>query len=218
VNQVDACYRIVSIGNVKFQIPEERNMIPQKWPFLTVVSGIPRSGTSLMMRMLELGGMPVLIDEVRGADIDNPRGYYEYEAVKALKHGASWVAQSGGKAVKMVYLLVYDLPPVIEYRVLFMHRNLDEVLASQQVMLKRLGKTSTIADEKMGALFRNHLVKFAAWVKERPNIRVLDVNYNEMVADPAPTAAKIDRFLGGGLNTEAMAGAVEPNLYRNRAT
>jgi hypothetical protein len=187
-------------------------------PFLTVVSGIPRSGTSLMMRMLESGGMPVLIDEVRAADIDNPRGYYEYEAVKALKKDVSWVAKSFGKAVKMVYLLVYDLPPGIEYRVLFMQRNLDEVLASQQVMLKRLGKTSTIADEKMATLFRNHLVKFTAWVKERPNIRVLDVNYNEMVADPAPIVAQINRFLGGGLDAQAMAGAVEPGLYRNRAT
>jgi hypothetical protein len=172
----------------------------------------------LMMRMLESGGMPVLIDEVREADIDNPRGYYEYEAVKALKRDASWVGHSSGKAVKMVYLLVYDLPPDVQYRVLFMHRNLDEVLASQRVMLERLGKTSTIADEKMASLFRNHLVKFAAWVKERPNIHVLDVNYNKMVADPAPIAAEIDLFLGGGLDTGAMARAVEPSLYRNRAT
>ena len=115
-------------------------MTPSERPFLTVVSGIPRSGTSLMMSMLESGGMPVLIDEVRGADIDNPRGYYEYEAVKALKHDASWVAQSCGKAVKMVYLLVYDLPPDIEYRILFMHRNIDEVLASQRADARAAGK------------------------------------------------------------------------------
>jgi Sulfotransferase domain len=194
------------------------NMISPDRPFLTVVSGIPRSGTSLMMRMLESGGMPVLIDQVRGADIDNPRGYYEYEAVKTLKHNASWVAQSSGKAVKMVYLLVYDLPADIEYRVLFMHRNIDEVLASQRVMLERLGKKSTIPDEKMATLFRNHLVKFNAWVKDRPNIQVMDVNYNDMVGDPAPIAAEINRFVGGGLNTEAMVGAVEPSLYRNRTT
>jgi Sulfotransferase family len=170
-----------------------------------------------MMRMLESGGMPVLIDQVRGADIDNPRGYYEYEAVKTLKHNASWVALSSGKAVKMVYLLVYDLPPDIEYRVLFMHRKIDEVLASQRVMLERLGKTSTIPDEKMATLFRNHLVKFTAWVKERPNIQVMDVNYNDMVADPAPIADEIGRFLGGGLDTAKMTQAVEPGLYRNRA-
>jgi hypothetical protein len=187
-------------------------------PFLTVVSGIPRSGTSLMMSMLDQGGMPVLVDQIREADIDNPRGYYEYEPVKSLKRESSWVAESCGKAVKMVYLLVYDLPPDIEYRVLVMHRNLDEVLASQRAMLERLGKPSRIDDEKMASLFRSHLVKFAAWASERPNIRVLDVNYNDMVADPAPIAVLIKAFLGGGLDTDKMAAAVDPSLYRNRAT
>jgi hypothetical protein len=187
-------------------------------PFLTVVSGIPRSGTSLMMSMLESGGIPVLADNVRVADVDNPRGYYEYEPVKALKTDSSWVPQSAGKAVKMVYLLVYDLPPDMEYRILFMHRKMNEVLASQRVMLERLGKPTRVDDSKMARLFDNHLVKFSAWVKERPNIRVLDVDYNKMVANPAPIAVEIGRFLGGGLDTAAMAATVDPSLYRNRAT
>jgi hypothetical protein len=118
----------------------------------------------------------------------------------------------------MVYLLVYDLPPDFEYRIVFMHRNIDEVLASQKVMLERLGKSSTVPDAKMATLFRNHLAKFTVWAKERPNVKVLDVNYNEMVAGPAPFVADIDRFLGGGLDTARMAQAVEPALYRNRAT
>jgi hypothetical protein len=192
-------------------------MIPADRPFLTVVSGIPRSGTSLMMRMLDAGGMPVLTDEIRGADIDNPRGYYEYEPVKALKRDASWVSLAAGKAVKMVYLLVYDLPPEMEYRVLVMHRNLDEVLASQRVMLERLGRPSSIDDATMARLFRNHLVKFSAWARDRPNVQVLDVNYNAMVADPMPIVKSIDQFLGGGLDLARMASAVDPNLYRNRA-
>jgi hypothetical protein len=183
-----------------------------------VVSGIPRSGTSLMMSMLDAGGLPVLVDNIRTADVDNPRGYYEYEPVKALKHDASWVAQSAGKAVKMVYLLVYDLPPGSEYRILFMHRKIDEVLASQRVMLQRLGKPVRVDDGKMATLFEGHLVKFSAWVKDRPNIQVLDVNYNEMVADPAPIAIEIDRFLGGGLDMARMRATVDPGLYRNRAT
>jgi hypothetical protein len=187
-------------------------------PFLTVVSGIPRSGTSLMMSMLDSGGIPVLVDNIRAADVDNPRGYYEYEPVKALKQDASWVAQSAGKAVKMVYLLVYDLPAVMEYRILFMHRKIDEVLASQRAMLQRLGKPVRVDDSKMATLFQSHLVKFSAWVEDRPNIQVLDVDYNEMVADPAPIAVKIDRFLGGGLDTAVMTAAVDPKLYRNRAT
>ena len=106
--------------------------------FLTVVSGLPRSGTSMMMRMLEQGGLPVLIDGVRTADDDNPNGYYEFEAVKQTREDASWLEGSEGKAVKMVYRLLYDLPPDRAYRVLFMTRNLDEVLASQRVMLTRL--------------------------------------------------------------------------------
>jgi hypothetical protein len=187
-------------------------------PFLTVVSGIPRSGTSLMMSMLDAGGIPVLVDNVREADVDNPRGYYEYEPVKALKRDVAWVAQSSGKAVKMVYLLVYDLPPDMEYRILFMHRQIDEVLASQRVMLERLGKPTRVDDGKMARLFENHLVRFTAWVKDRPNIRVLDVDYNKMVADPDPVAAEINQFLGGGLDTAAMAATVDPSLYRNRAT
>jgi hypothetical protein len=187
-------------------------------PFLTVVSGIPRSGTSLMMSMLDAGGIPVLVDNVREADVDNPRGYYEYEPVKALKRDVAWVAQSSGKAVKMVYLLVYDLPRDMEYRILFMHRKMDEVLASQRVMLERLGKPTRVDDSKMARLFDNHLVKFSAWAKDRSNIRVLDVNYNNMVAEPAPIAVDIDRFLGGGLDTAAMAATVDPSLYRNRAT
>jgi hypothetical protein len=187
-------------------------------PFVTIVSGLPRSGTSLMMKMLESGGMPVLVDNIRAPDVDNPRGYYEYEPVKALKDDNTWVAASCGKAVKMVYLLIYDLPPGVEYRVLFMQRNLDEVLASQKVMLERLGKPARLEDARLAVMFRNHLGKFANWVKDRPDYRVLDVDYNALVADPEPIAAEINRFLGGGLNVAAMAGTVEPSLYRNRAT
>ncbi len=187
-------------------------------PFVTIVSGLPRSGTSLMMKMLESGGMPVLVDHVRAADVDNPRGYYEFEPVKALKTDSTWVAESCGKAVKMVYLLIYNLPPGVEYRVLFMHRNLNEVLASQKVMLDRLGKPTRLEDARLAVMFQNHIVKFATWVKDRPNLRVLDVDYNALVTNPEPIVAEINRFLGGHLDVAAMAGTVEPSLYRNRAT
>lgn len=185
-------------------------------PYLTIVSGLPRSGTSLMMKMLEAGGLPVLVDNLREADVDNPKGYYEFEPVKTLKADASWVAESAGKAVKMVYLLLHDLPADREYRVLFMRRNLDEVLASQKTMLDRLGKASPLDDAKMAALFRDGLARFEAWVAARPNFRLLDVSYNTMVADPRPLAAEVDRFLDGGLDLEAMARVVDPTLYRNR--
>ena len=128
-------------------------------PFLTIVSGLPRSGTSLMMKMLEAGGLPVLVDNVREADVDNPRGYYEFEPVKALKSDASWVAPALGKAVKMVYLLLMDLPSDQDYRVVFMRRNLDEVLASQKAMLDRMGKPAPLDDARMAQLFRDQLAK-----------------------------------------------------------
>jgi hypothetical protein len=187
-------------------------------PFLTIVSGLPRSGTSLMMKMLEAGGLPVLVDNVREADVDNPRGYYEFEPVKTLKSDASWVGPARGKAVKMVYLLLLDLPAGHEYRVLFMRRNLDEILASQKAMLDRLGKASPLDDTKMAALFRDGLARFDAWVEGRPNFKVLDVSYNAMMTDPAPLAREVDRFLGGSLDLDAMTRVVDPSLYRNRAT
>jgi hypothetical protein len=187
-------------------------------PFLTVVSGLPRSGTSLMMSMLDAGGLPVLVDNIRAADYDNPRGYYEYEPVKALKSDATWVARARGQGVKMVYLLVYDLPPDVEYRVLFMQRNLDEVLASQRVMLERLGKPVRSDDRTIAELFRRHLAKFVGWVKDRPNFRVLNVDYNAMVRDPEPVVAEIIPFLGGGLDADAMIRTVDPSLYRNRSS
>ena len=88
---------------------------------VTVVSGLPRSGTSMMMRILEAGGMDVLTDQIRTADVDNPRGYYEFEPVKKTKDDPSWIPEAAGKAVKMVYQLLYDLPDGFHYQILMMH-------------------------------------------------------------------------------------------------
>lgn len=186
-------------------------------PFLTIVSGLPRSGTSVMMKMLEAGGMPVLVDHVRTADIDNPRGYYEYEPVKQTKADPSWIAPAIGQAVKMVYLLLLDLPTDHHYRVLFMRRNIDEILASQKAMLDRLGKESPMDDATMGKLFRDQLRKFDEWVKTRSYIQLINVDYNALIADPRAAAVTVDDFLGGGLDVENMSRIVEPSLYRNRS-
>jgi hypothetical protein len=185
--------------------------------FVTIVSGLPRSGTSMMMRMLEAGGLPVLIDHVREADADNPRGYYEFEAVKKTKEDASWLADAPGRAVKMVYRLLYDLPGHLHYRVVFMRRKLDEVLASQQVMLDRMGKSAgTLEDQKVAELFRSQLQKYEEWIVRQPNFSVLDVSYNELLETPAEPVEQINVFLGGGLDVAAMREVVEPSLYRNR--
>lgn len=188
--------------------------------FITIVSGLPRSGTSMMMRMLDLGGMPVVVDNLRTADVDNPRGYYEFEPAKKTKQDSSWLETAGGKAVKMIYQLLYDLPPGYEYRVLFMRRKMEEVLASQKKMLQRLGtdKGPQVSDDDMARLFQSQLKKFDLWLAGQPNFRRLDVLYHEMVADPAPVVDQINAFLGGTLDARAMREVVEPTLYRNRSS
>ena len=186
--------------------------------FVTIVSGLPRSGTSMMMHMLEAGGMTVITDNQRTADVDNPQGYFEFEPAKTTKDDPSWLDGAEGKVVKMVYKLLYDLPDRFQYRVLVMRRAMQEVLASQRKMLERLGKpTDTVPDEKIGALLARQLREFDQWVRKQPNFTVLDVDYNQMVADPAPLIEKVNTFLGGGLDTVAMRSVVEPELYRNRA-
>lgn len=185
--------------------------------FVTIVSGLPRSGTSMMMRMLEAGGMPVLIDNIRTADPDNPRGYYEFEAVKQTKSDPSWLDSAPGKAVKMVYRLLYDLPNTYEYRVLFMRRNLDEVLASQRVMLERSGEAGAdVTDEQIANLFRSQLEKFEVWVQSQSNFKILEVNYNDMLADPQRHLKDANAFLDSVLDTQAMSAVIDPALYRNR--
>lgn len=184
--------------------------------YVTIVSGLPRSGTSMMMRMLEVGGMPVLVDNIRVADDDNPRGYYEFEPVKQTKRDASWVQQAPGKAVKLVYRLLYDLPADYQYRVLFMRRNLNEVLASQRKMLARDGRGDDVDDGEMAALFRAELAKFDAWVKKQPNFTLIDVQYNELLSEPEPVINRVAEFLDGSVDRESMAQVVDKSLYRNR--
>ena len=186
--------------------------------YLTIVSGLPRSGTSMMMRMLEAGGMPVVVDNLRTADEDNPAGYYEFEPVKQTKQDDSWLRDAQGKAVKMVYRLLYDLPEGHQYRVIFMRRKLDEVLASQQKMLERHGKADPqISDEQMARLFRGQLEKFEEWIAQQPNFQVLEVSYNDLLADPEPILRGINRFLDDALDMAQMRSVVDPSLYRNRS-
>jgi len=184
---------------------------------VVIVSGLPRSGTSMMMQMLEAGGVPVLTDRARAADEDNPRGYYEFEPVKQTKKDSSWLEQAPGKVVKMVHLLLLDLPLDRTYHVVFMRRKLEEVVRSQNVMLERKGKTNAdLRDEQVMGLFRQQLKQVEDYLTGHPEFKVLYVNYNEMLARPQPLVQAVDEFLGGGLNTSAMLGVVEPSLYRQR--
>ena len=197
---------------------EKKNPTEPPTKPVIIVSGLPRSGTSMMMKMLEAGGMALVIDGIRTADEDNPKGYYEFERVKQLDKGdTAWVAEAQGKAVKVISALLEYLPPEYEYKVLFMNRKMPEVLASQRKMLERRGEKSEISDEKLAELLRKHVQQVKLWLTRQPNFTMLDLDYNAMLADPEPWAEEVNAFLGGGLNVRAMVEVVDPNLYRNRA-
>ena len=184
---------------------------------VTIVSGLPRSGTSLMMQMLQAGGMKLLTDERRAANQNNPRGYFEYEAVKRSGTDVSWLGQAGGRAVKVIHLLLRHLPLDRQYRVIFMLRDVQEVLASQRAMLKASGQSGArITDGQLAAVFEQQLQEMRRWLSERPNFRVLCVNYRDVLGDPSAAAQTISLFLGGRLDVSAMASAVDRTLYRQR--
>jgi hypothetical protein len=182
---------------------------------IIIVSGLPRSGTSLMMQMLDQGGIAVVTDNIRTADTDNPRGYYEYEQVKKIKEDISWLPATRGKAFKMVSQLLYDLPPGERYRIIFMERDFDEMLTSQEKMLKRLNRPAAPRDQIKRA-YTLHLEKLRAWLAQQKNLAILDVSYNELVQHPKQEAQRVNTFLDGMANVDEMAKAVDPALYRNR--
>ena len=172
----------------------------------------------MMMRMVEAGGVPVMTDGVREADEDNPRGYYEFEAVKKTHEDSSWIQAAKGKAVKLVYRLLYDLPYGQTYRLLFMRRKLSEVLASQDAMLERLNneQAGKMDPAQFEELFSQELAKIDRWLDEQPNMTKLDIDYNAMIQNPTPQVEAINHFLDGGLDTAAMNQVVEPALHRQR--
>jgi hypothetical protein len=184
---------------------------------IIIVSGLPRSGTSLMMQMLDNGGVEIITDNVRTADTDNPRGYYELEKAKRIKKDSSWLPQARGKAFKMVSQLLYDLPGSEIYRIIFMERDLDEMLLSQEKMLKRLGRSGAPPDE-IKLSFTSHLKRLHDWLPQQGNMRVLSVSYNNLVERPKEQAERVKEFLAGKVSVEKMAGTVDPSLYRNRKT
>lgn len=185
---------------------------------IIIVSGLPRSGTSMMMKMLEAGGVPILADHQRVADEDNPKGYYEFEKVKQLKTDTSWLPQAEGKVVKMVSMLLYDLPTQYHYKVIFMRRKIPEIIASQQKMLARNGRQTTPAEDKeVAELFEQHLATITHWLGQQQNIEVLYPWYHEILQAPAKHISLINDFLEGELNTAAMTTVIDQALYRNRA-
>lgn len=184
---------------------------------IVVVSGLPRSGTSMLMRALHAGGITPLTDQKRAADIDNPKGYYEYERVKQLPQGdVAWLDEARGRCVKVISALLAYLPPNYRYDVIFMHRNIAEVLASQRKMLIRRGQTAADDDENMSVLLQRHVDDVRQWTLRQPNFSLFDADYNGILADPLGWSVRINAFLGGNLDVTAMQAAVDATLYRNR--
>lgn len=185
---------------------------------VVIVSGLPRSGTSMMMKMLEGGGLPIMTDAVRTADEDNPKGYYEYERVKDLEgeKDKSYVRDGRGKALKVISFLLKDLPDDNFYRVVFMRRDLNEVIVSQNKMIQRRGEADHTDDKTMIDAYLNHLAAVRILVRKRSNFEMVEVRYDEVVKAPKDAAKTVNAFLGGGLNEANMAAAVDAELYRNR--
>jgi len=186
---------------------------------IVVVSGLPRSGTSMLMKMLDAGGLPVVTDGLRTADEDNPKGYFEVERVKSLaaETDRAWLAEARGKGIKVISYLLRSLPPRYNYRVVFVRRAIEEVLASQKKMLARRGETDDTPPERMSELFEKDLWRARYLLSHEPQFETLEVRYADILARPIEESRRIAAFVGGGLDVEAMASAVDPQLYRNRS-
>jgi hypothetical protein len=187
-------------------------------PFVTIVTGVPRSGTSLLMQMLRAGGLALLCDEARPSDLDNPRGYFEFTPAKATQRDSAWVAGASGRAVKLAHTLVATLPAGPEYRILLLRRPMAEVVASQRAWLARRGLAAgDLPEARLAAVFRAQLEELEAAVAARSGASLLRVEFARLLSDPLRVAREVRAFLALPLDCVAMAAAVEPALYRQRA-
>ena len=185
---------------------------------ITIVSGLPRSGTSLMMQMLAAGGMPILSDGERRADVDNPKGYLEWERIKQLPKDPDCISAAEGKAVKVISQLLLSLPPGHEYRIIFMRRPLAEVLASQEQMLHHRGSSADGATASaLTKAFQNHLFEVNTWLNGKSYVKVTRVHYHNVLKEPTTIAKGLGQFLGIPLDLEAMTQQVDATLYRQRS-
>jgi len=186
---------------------------------VVVVSGLPRSGTSMAMKMIEAGGVTPVTDGLRSADEDNPKGYYEDERVKDLAkmQDKTWLRAARGRAIKVISHLLKELPDDNNYRVVFMNRKVDEVLKSQAKMLERRGEESGPADDQMRELLQSDVWRAKYLLKNQARFEWLELHYSDVLADPRAHAERMNEFLGGRLDVDKMAAMVDAKLYRNRA-
>ncbi len=192
-------------------------MTKRKAEPIFIVSGLPRCGTSMMMQMLEAGGIQVITDHIRQADEDNPHGYYEFEKVKKIKEDSSWLDGCHGKVFKMVSALLYYLPNSKEYKIVFMKRKMDEMLASQNTMLQRQGRNdAVVSDEEMAKKLDKHLLKIETWLAKQRNFKVIYINYNSVIENALENAKNVAFFLNLPMDIDKSVKVVESSLYRQK--
>ncbi len=187
---------------------------------ITIVSGLPRSGTSAMMQMLVAGGLPALTDNIRAADIDNPKGYFELDVVQKIADDQTWLPNAQGKVFKLVSPLLKNLPNNFDYQIIFMRRDLHEIIASQAKMIaRRQSEGSAMDEERMIRMYEQHLKDVYTWMgQQRKNVRSLTVRYADMISSAEDVANKVADFLQIELDNAKMIGTVDSGLYRNKAT
>jgi len=183
---------------------------------IIIVSGLPRSGTSMMMQMLTAGGLSPCVDNERRVDEDNPTGYFEHQKIKDLPQDNSWVKEAKNKVLKVVSPLLKYLPVGLNYKVIFMERNLNEILASQEKMMVRRGEKKKVSDQGMKQQFIDHLEEVKFWLADQPNFDVLYLSYTKTISSPRKNVQEVKDFLNKNLDVEKMTKAIKTRLYRNK--
>lgn len=197
--------------NIQFEKKKQENLI-------TIVSGLPRSGTSMLMQMLKNGGMEILSDKVRQADENNPKGYWEYEKVKTLPEENRWLLRADDKAIKIIAQLLKYIPIQQHYKVIFMERDMEEILASQDKMLEKMNKKDIINQSILKAAFSRQLEEVKIWLRKSANIETLYLSYTDVIENPIQAANQVNQFLNNSLNVTKMAASVDATLYRQKKT
>lgn len=181
-----------------------------------MVSGLPRSGTSLMMQMLAAGGLELFYDDARKPDESNPRGYFEHRLTRGLPYDANWLSQCTGKVVKIISHLISYLPAVFHFDIIFMKRDLNEIIRSQNRMLQSLGSPVTDDEDELRRKYEKHLTEIIPWIQQQENMRLLTVTYQSVINDPKRESQRIANFLNTNLNISPMVQTVDTDLYRVR--
>jgi predicted AlkP superfamily phosphohydrolase/phosphomutase/tetratricopeptide (TPR) repeat protein len=203
--------------------PQGIDHVRKSGKVFTLVSGLPRSGTSLMMQMLASGGLPPKTDGERAADIDNPEGYFEWEAIKNVGRKPQIMDEPGldRKAIKVISMLLQLMPYQHEYKIIFMTRPINEVVESQRAMIDRLNTEGAMIDTAtLIAGLTEHRESALEWLSKHPRARFIEVDYPTLISNPDESIKRVAEFLGPDLlpHPDRMGEAIRPNLYRKRRT